>query len=63
MQRGVKKLSLDYVAAHFEKYSVGGITQLLRCARALMPKRWGRHLFSVVASGLVALARRPAASR
>src|SRR5690606_33470387 len=26
-ERGVKKLSLDYVAVHFEKYPIAGITQ------------------------------------
>ena len=62
-KRGVKKLSLDYVAAHFDKYPIPGITQLLRGVRALTPKRWSQHLFPVVASGLVALARRPVASR
>ena len=61
IKRGVKKLSLDYVAAHFGKYPIAGITQLLRFTRALTPKSWSRHLFPVVASGLVALARRPTA--
>jgi SAM-dependent methyltransferase len=61
MKRGVKKLSLDYVAAHFDKYPIAGITQILRGMRALTPKSWSQHLFPVVASGLVALARRPIA--
>jgi SAM-dependent methyltransferase len=61
IQRGVKKLSLDYIAAHFDKYPIGGITQVLRGVRALTPQRWRQRLFPVVASGLVALARRPAA--
>lgn len=61
IQRGVKKLSLDYIAAHFDKYPIGGITQVLRGMRALSPQRWRQRLFPVVASGLVALARRPAA--
>jgi SAM-dependent methyltransferase len=63
IQRGVKKLSLDYVTAHFEKYPIGGITPLLRGAHAVTPKRWSQHLLPVVASGLVALARRPATTR
>lgn len=63
IKRGVKKLSIDYVAAHFDKYPIAGITHLLRAVRALLPKSWAQHLFPVVASGLVALARRPAASR
>ena len=61
IQRGVKKLSLDYVAAHFDKYPIGGITQVLRGIRAISPQRLRQHLFPVVASGLVASARRPAA--
>ena len=63
IQRGVKKLSLEYVAAHFDKYPIAGITQVLRGIRAVTPRRWAQHLFPVVASGLVALARRPATSR
>jgi SAM-dependent methyltransferase len=63
MRRGVKRLSLDYIAAHFDKYPIAGITPLLRGMRAVTPKGWSKHLFPVVASGLVALARRPAASR
>ncbi|MGH7945092.1 MAG: class I SAM-dependent methyltransferase [Opitutaceae bacterium] len=62
IRRGVKKLSLDYVAAHFDKYPIAGVSHVLRGMRALAPKRLTQHLFSVVASGLVALARRPAAS-
>ena len=59
LRSGVKKLSLDYVAAHFDKYPVSGITPLLRFARALSPRALREHLFSVVASGLVAIARKP----
>ena len=61
IQRGVKKLSLDYVGAHFDKYPIAGITQVLRGMRAITPRRLRQRLFSVVASGLVAVARRPAA--
>lgn len=59
LRSGVKKLSLDYVGAHFDKYPVGGITPLLRALRAISPRRLREHLFSVVASGLVAIARKP----
>lgn len=61
LRRGTKKLSLDYVAAHFDKYPIAGITQVLRALRAITPRGLREHLFSVVASGLVALARKPAA--
>ncbi len=58
LRKGVKKLSLDYVAAHFKKYPVACITQLLRLLQAITPAAWSRHLFPIVASGLVAVARR-----
>ena len=61
LRRGTKRLSLDYIAAHFEKYPVAGITHSLRLLRALTPRAGREHLFSIVASGLVALARKPAA--
>jgi SAM-dependent methyltransferase len=60
LRSGVKKLSLDYVAAHFDKYPVGGITTLLRLLRAISPRGLREHLFSIVASGLVAIGRKPA---
>ena len=60
LRRGTKKLSLDYVAAHFRKYPVGGVTPALRLLHAVTPAPLSGHLFSVVASGLVALARKPA---
>ncbi len=63
LHRGVKKLSLEYIAAHFDKYPITGITGVLRLLRALTPRRWGHHLFPVVASGLIALARRSPADR
>lgn len=63
LRPGVKKLSLDYIAAHFEKYPVAGITPALRLLRALTPRRGREGLFPVVASGLIALARRPTGPR
>ncbi len=63
LRSGVKKLSLDYVAAHFDKYPVGGITHGLRFLRAITPRGLREHLFSIVASGLVAIARKPAATK
>ena len=60
LRSGTKKLSLEYVAAHFDKYPVAGITQGLRALRAVTPRGLREHLVSVVASGLVALARKPA---
>lgn len=63
LRSGVKKLSLDYVAAHFDKYPVGGITHLLRFLRVVSPRGLREHLFSIVASGLVAIARKPTAGK
>jgi len=57
---GVKLLSLDYVAAHFEKYPVAGIRALLRLLRAVVPAGWRERPVRIVASGLIALARKPA---
>jgi SAM-dependent methyltransferase len=57
---GIKLLSLDYVAAHFEKYPVAGIRALLRLLRALVPSGWRERPVRMVASGIIALARRPA---
>ncbi len=62
LRSGVKKLSLDYVAAHFDKYPVAGITHAFRVLRAITPRGLREHLFSIVASGLVAIARKPATS-
>jgi len=58
--RGVKLLSLEYVAAHFEKYPIPGLTGGLRLLRALSPAALRQKLFPLVASGLVAVARKPA---
>ena len=63
MRSGTKKLSLDYIAAHFVKYPVGGITPVMRFLRAITPRGLREHLFSIVASGLVALARKPSATK
>lgn len=59
---GTKHLSLDYVAAHFEKYPVAGIRAALRAARAVTPVRWRERPVPIVASGIIALARTPSAS-
>lgn len=61
LRSGTKKLCLDYVAAHFDKYPVAVVTPVLRLLRAITPAALSGHLFSVVASGLVAIARKPGA--
>lgn len=60
LHRGTKHLSLDYVAAHFEKYPVAGIRAALRGARAVTPTSWRERPVPIVASGIIALARTPA---
>lgn len=62
LHRGVKLLSLEYVAAHFEKYPVAGITGGLRLLRAMTPAAGRQKLIPLVASGLVAIAHKPAAA-
>ncbi|MSU53405.1 MAG: hypothetical protein CK548_01350 [Opitutia bacterium] len=61
LHSGTKKLCLDYIAAHFKKYPVSLVTPLVSCLHALTPAPLSARIFSVVASGLVALARKPGA--
>lgn len=60
LHRGTKLLSLDYVTAHFEKYPVAGIRATLRLLRAIVPAAWSQRPVRIVASGIIALARKPA---
>jgi SAM-dependent methyltransferase len=53
----VKTLSLDYIAGHFARYPVPGISALTGLARRLTPRPWRRKPLRVVASGMVLLAR------
>jgi SAM-dependent methyltransferase len=55
---GWKVLSLDYVALHFERFTVPGFTPLLRLARRLVPSFVRHRPFRVVASGMLAFCRR-----
>lgn len=52
---GVKILSLEYVAAHFQRFSAGRFSSLAKLA-ALVPPRLRRKPFRIVASGMIALA-------
>ena len=61
LHSGTKKLCLDYIAAHFKKYPVSVVTPLVSFLHALTPAPLSNRLFSIVASGLVALARKPGA--
>ena len=57
---GVKTLSLDYVAGHFARYPVSGITPVTRLLRRVLPSGWLRRPITVAASGMVLIGRRPA---
>jgi SAM-dependent methyltransferase len=53
----VKALSFDYIAGHFERYRVPGISGLTRFLQRTLPRAWRRKPLQVVASGMVMLAR------
>jgi len=57
-RKGVKVLNLDYIAGHFERYKVPGISALLHVLHRLAPARLRHKPFKVVASGMVQLARK-----
>ncbi len=52
-----KVLSFDYVAGHFERYPVRGITPVTNMLRRGLPLAWSRKPVRIVASGMVVLAR------
>jgi len=54
---GLKSLSADYVADHFRRYPVAGLSPLVRLAAALLPAPLRRRPVRMVASGMVMLAR------
>ena len=55
---GVKVLNVDYIAGHFDRYKVRGISPLTRAIHRMLPKSFNRQPFRVVASGMVQLARK-----
>lgn len=57
-QPGVKVLNVDYIAGHFERYKVRGISPLTRAIHRVLPKGLKYRPFRVVASGMVQLARK-----
>jgi glycosyltransferase involved in cell wall biosynthesis/SAM-dependent methyltransferase len=54
---GWKTLSLDYVAAHFERFPVPVVGRAVRGLRRVLPKRVRRRDVNVVASGMLTVAR------
>ena len=57
LRPGFKVLSLDYVARHFERFRVPGLTPLLRLARRFLPGPVRHRPLRVVASGVLAFCR------
>jgi 2-polyprenyl-3-methyl-5-hydroxy-6-metoxy-1,4-benzoquinol methylase len=55
---GVKTLSIDYVAKHFERYPVPTLSWLVRAVRRATPAPLRRKALRVVASGMVLMARK-----
>ena len=58
---GVKTLSFDYVAGHFARYPVAGITPITNFLRRVVPFGLRRHPVRIVASGMVLIGRRQTA--
>jgi SAM-dependent methyltransferase len=56
---GSKLLSFDYVAAHFVRFPVTGISPCLALLHRITPRRFRTRLRRVVASGTIILARKP----
>ncbi len=53
-----KTLSVDYIAGHFERYPVPGVSPLVALARRLTPVSLRRKPIRMVASGMVLMSRR-----
>jgi SAM-dependent methyltransferase len=54
-----KTLNLDYIASHFERFPVPIATPIVRLLRRILPYALVRRPVNIVASGLMALARKP----
>lgn len=57
-----KVLSLDYLNHHFERFSVPVCSWLLRVARRVLPDKLAFMSFTIPASGLMVMARKPGQS-
>ena len=57
-QPGTKALNIDYIAGHFARYKVRGLSWLADLLYRLTPTKLRHKPFHVVASGMVQLARR-----
>ena len=59
---GFKVLSFDYVAGHFARYPVAGITPITNLLRGIVPFSLRRRPVSVAGSGMVLIGRRQASA-
>jgi SAM-dependent methyltransferase len=57
-QPGIKALNVDYIAGHFARYKVRGLSWLADLLYRLTPTKLRHKPFHVVASGIVQLAQR-----
>jgi SAM-dependent methyltransferase len=55
-----KTLNLEYVAAHFARFPVPILTPFVRWVRRITPSKLAYKPVNIVASGLMAIARKPA---
>jgi len=55
-----KVLTFDYICRHFARYPVRGITPVLRSFRNAIPEKLAHARFRIVASGVMAMARKTA---
>jgi SAM-dependent methyltransferase len=53
-----KVLNLEYIAAHFERFPIPILTPILRMVHRLLPRRMRSWPFRIVASGVMAVARK-----
>ena len=60
LMKNPKVLSLDYVAHHFKRFPVPVWSKIVRGTRALVPGSLAHRQFQLVASGMVAMARKRA---
>lgn len=55
-----KILSIDYISHHFERFPVPGVSPLVTLTRRLTPDPVAHRPIKIVASGMIATARKPA---
>jgi hypothetical protein len=56
LKPGLKVLTLEYVAQHFDKFPVPGFSPLVKGCVGLLPRSVARRPIRIVASGVIAMA-------